>query len=44
VVGAGPQLVDDVESSLLDVVVRGASAGVFGSAASGDAAPAPGSY
>jgi hypothetical protein len=43
VVGAGPQLSDDAESSLRDLVVRGVGAGVPESAASGDAFPAPGS-
>jgi hypothetical protein len=41
--GAGPQLSDDIRGLLWDLVRRGASIDVPGSAAPGDAAPALGS-
>jgi hypothetical protein len=40
VVGASPQLGDGIGSLLWDLVIRGTSAGVPGSAVLGDAAPA----
>jgi hypothetical protein len=43
VADTGPRLGDSLRSLLQDLVVGGASAGVLGGAAPGDAAPAPGS-
>jgi hypothetical protein len=42
-VGVAPLLCDDARNLLWDLVARSTSAGVSGSAAPGDAAPAPGS-
>jgi hypothetical protein len=43
VVGAGPKLGDDAGTSLQDLVIRGADAGVLGNAIPGDTALVPGS-
>jgi hypothetical protein len=43
VVGAGPKLGDDAGSSLRDLVIRGADAGVPGNAIPGDTTLVPGS-